>query len=367
MPYNGSGSFTRVHDWETDKANTIKITASRMDAEFDGMATGLSNAICKDGQSTITADIPFNSQKITGLGSATDAGDALSRQAADAIYAGARVAAGGRLTATSGTAVTTADVSAAGTLYYTPFIHDTIGLYNSSTSRWVLYEFSELSIALSGGTASKPHDVFLDYNGGSPALSLTAWTDDTTRATALTTQDNVHVLTGDTEKRYLGTIYIDASNQVTDSAAKRHIWNKDNRRIRSLGVYDSTDSWTYSTASWRQARGVTTNQVEVVVGLAEDAISVRAISYATSDGSSVAVSTGIGVDSTTVASGVINQMSVSSSFPNTGAAHVSGYVSAGKHYFAKLEYGAGAGTQTWYGDAGAPAIVQTGILGEFMA
>lgn len=59
MPYNGSGVFSRVYNWATDKANTVPVTASRMDGEDDGFATGLSTAICKDGQSTTTGRIPF--------------------------------------------------------------------------------------------------------------------------------------------------------------------------------------------------------------------------------------------------------------------------------------------------------------------
>lgn len=59
MPFNGSGTFTRVHNWVTDKNALVKITASRMDAEDDGIATGLSTTICKDGQTTTTAVIPF--------------------------------------------------------------------------------------------------------------------------------------------------------------------------------------------------------------------------------------------------------------------------------------------------------------------
>lgn len=57
-----------------------------MDEEMDGIATGLSNVICKDGQTTITANIPFNNRKITGLGDATAAADALNRQSGDARY-----------------------------------------------------------------------------------------------------------------------------------------------------------------------------------------------------------------------------------------------------------------------------------------
>lgn len=59
MAFNGSGSFVRLYNWVQDRINGIKIRADRMDAEMDGMATGLSNTICRDGQSTTTAAIPF--------------------------------------------------------------------------------------------------------------------------------------------------------------------------------------------------------------------------------------------------------------------------------------------------------------------
>jgi hypothetical protein len=83
MPFNGSGTFSRLYNWVTDKANAVKITASRMDDEFDGIVTGLSNCLTRDGQSTPSQNIPFNNKRITGLGDATADTDALNRQAAD--------------------------------------------------------------------------------------------------------------------------------------------------------------------------------------------------------------------------------------------------------------------------------------------
>lgn len=86
MAYNGSGVFSRLYSWVTDRNNSIAINAGRMDAEMDGFATGLSNCITKDGQTTITAAIPFNDKKITGLGDATADADALNRRTGDARY-----------------------------------------------------------------------------------------------------------------------------------------------------------------------------------------------------------------------------------------------------------------------------------------
>src|SRR4051812_21701086 len=45
-----------------------------MDAEFDGIATALSTAVYKDGQQTITADLPMASHKLTGLSAGSAAG-----------------------------------------------------------------------------------------------------------------------------------------------------------------------------------------------------------------------------------------------------------------------------------------------------
>jgi len=86
MAFNGSGTFSRLFNWVQDRANGVKVRADRTDQEMDGFAAGLSNCICRDGQSTISADIPFNNKKITGLADATGATHALNRQTADARY-----------------------------------------------------------------------------------------------------------------------------------------------------------------------------------------------------------------------------------------------------------------------------------------
>jgi len=82
MPFNGSGTFNRVHRWADDSANGIDITDTRMDAEDDGFATGLSNCITRDGQSPPSAAIDWGNQNLTGVanlgvgGNATITGNA---------------------------------------------------------------------------------------------------------------------------------------------------------------------------------------------------------------------------------------------------------------------------------------------------
>ena len=78
MARNGTGTFLRLYSWATDKINSIPITASRVDAEFDGIATALSQSIATNGESVITANIPLNSFKLTGLGVGTARTDAIT-------------------------------------------------------------------------------------------------------------------------------------------------------------------------------------------------------------------------------------------------------------------------------------------------
>ena len=78
MAFNGTGTFNRIYNWVTDKNNSVPITASRMDTEMDGFATGLSNCITKDGQTTVTANIPMNSKKFTGLTTGSARTDSIS-------------------------------------------------------------------------------------------------------------------------------------------------------------------------------------------------------------------------------------------------------------------------------------------------
>lgn len=71
MARNGAGVFVRLYNWVTDAAGGIKILATRMDAEFDGMATALTDSIAKDGQTTPTANLPMGGFKHTNIANAS--------------------------------------------------------------------------------------------------------------------------------------------------------------------------------------------------------------------------------------------------------------------------------------------------------
>ncbi len=86
MPFNGSGTFSRLYSWVVDAANSVNISSTRTDAELNGFAAGLTNCITRDGQSPPSADIPWGAKRLTNLAAASAGTDALNRDTADARY-----------------------------------------------------------------------------------------------------------------------------------------------------------------------------------------------------------------------------------------------------------------------------------------
>jgi hypothetical protein len=75
MSFNGSGTFLINSTGQPVVANTV-ISATVFNALTADLASGLTNCITKDGQSTPTANIPMGSNKITGLAVGTLINDA---------------------------------------------------------------------------------------------------------------------------------------------------------------------------------------------------------------------------------------------------------------------------------------------------
>jgi hypothetical protein len=264
----------------------------------------------------------------------------------------------GRLTLTTATAVTTSDVTAATTVYFTPYGGNQVATYSGSA--WTLSTFTEKSLSLSGLTASLPYDIFIVDS--TLALEAVAWTNATTRATALVLQDGVYVKSGATTRRYLGTICITGTTgQCEDSLLNRLVWNYYNRRPRKLKVTDTTDSWTSSATGWRSWNGSTSNRATIVIGVNEDPVTMdfQAITKQ-SGGNGSAV--GIGLDSTSA-----NSASILASHDLTNliagtCALFDDYLGIGSHYLQLLEYDNGA-TTTFYGDVG-QTFSQNGAVGR---
>ncbi len=79
----------------------------------------------------------------------------------------------GRLTLTSGNAVPTSEVFSATSVYFTPYKGNRIGVYSGAT--WVIYSFTQRSLALAGLFANVTYDVFIYDNSGTLTLEVQAW------------------------------------------------------------------------------------------------------------------------------------------------------------------------------------------------
>jgi hypothetical protein len=159
-----------------------------------------------------------------------------------------------RLTTETGVAVSTSDRTSQSTLYLTPYNGNKVSVYDGT--RWVIYALaSDKSLALSGLTSGKNYDVFLYYTGSTLALELSAaWSTDTARTDALTTQDGVIVKSGATSRRWVGTIRTTSTTTTADSLQRRFVWNKYNQVFRYLHIFD-TDDHTYNSATVREWNG----------------------------------------------------------------------------------------------------------------
>ena len=68
--------FNRLRNWQTDESNAIGVEADNHDEEDDNFAAGINQCINIAGLNSPTADIPWGSNKITGLASGAASTDA---------------------------------------------------------------------------------------------------------------------------------------------------------------------------------------------------------------------------------------------------------------------------------------------------
>jgi len=269
-----------------------------------------------------------------------------------------------RLTLASGSPVPSADVTAAGTLYFTPYRGSQVSLY--TPLGWRLHSFSEVSLSLSSLGGGTNYDIFLYDLEGGLTLQAVSWTADTTRAAALAWQDGVPVQTSAPEKRYLGTIRTSAAGQCEDSMLRRFVWNYCSRRVRSLRVAEQTDLWTYNVRALRPFNNSTANRVEFVLGLLEDAVQLNFCAFAKAASASN-FGIGIGLDSTTADDPLVVKNAGGSTTGDGLNAVYSGLPGqAGYHYLQLLEIAASAVTTTYYGNRDLE-LEQSGASGFVMA
>ena len=220
--------------------------------------------------------------------------------------------AGGRLTLQTAVGVPTSDQTAKTTIYYTPFDHGMIGLYDGTN--WIPREFTEKSLALGTLVSGKNYDVFAVSIADVISIEALAWTSDSARATALLAVDGVLCKTGDTSRRYVGTFRTTTTTTTEDSEAKRFVYNANNKVPRAmlgtLGYADDNTDNTFSflpgsLSTYAALNGGTGNKCEWVNGLTETVFLAGSAFFTAGASSHLVV--GVGVDTTTGSSFFVAQ------------------------------------------------------------
>jgi hypothetical protein len=266
-----------------------------------------------------------------------------------------------RLTLTQGNPVGP-DVAGApaATIYLEPYGGDLVALYDGTKVKGYTVPPSTISLAVPA-VANQVYDVFLYDNAGTLTLEVTAWTNDTTRATGLTVQNGFLCKAATPTRRYVGTFRTVAAGQSADFYEKRFLWNYYNRKRRVLSHNTTAGNWTYATATWRQANGDTLNVVDFVIGVSEDPVDVWVMASATSTG---AAAVGLGLDRTNAVDSQFNSEMGGANLSTIMARYFS-VPPIGHHYLAWLEF-VRAGTSTYYGN-NSVAQVQCGLTGYIEA
>ncbi len=344
--------MARLYDWLNDPQRNEKIFNSRLNDEFNNIDSEIT---------AIEADL-------AGIPAGTTT----------------PVAPQGRLTLVTATPVMTTTQSAKTTIYYTPYLGTLVPIWDGAAM--IMTGFTELSVATSDTTkspaaigASKVNDWFVWSDSGTMRVGHGPdWTDDVTRSagTALVRVNgiwlnNASITNGPAASRgtYVGTTRSNSSSQLDwiygalasgGTAGFFGIWNAYNRKPVSSLSADSTDSWAYAAAAWRQANASAGMQTSYVCGLAEDIISATYTGFIFSTAANNGI-VGIGINSTTSFSGVTGLVGGTISTLSTVAIY-NGVPGIGLNVIAAIEYAQlGSGSVTFYGDDGLPGVFQGGL------
>jgi len=260
-----------------------------------------------------------------------------------------RGSAGGRLTSTTGTPVPTAGVTNITSVFYTPFIHNYIRLWNGT--QWVNVAFNELTLSLAGLAINTNFDVFIT-NVTTPVLSAVAWTNNTTRALAVSLLNGTVVMTSDNTRRLVGTIRTTGTiGQSQDTDARRYVANVENKVSRRVLRNFAGAAYVYATGAWRQTNASALEQVEFIHCLAGNEVRVTKFCQVALSNTNTQAYISIGLDAvytipnlnsgtTTIA----NMHSAGTNFLTGSNDFIADGLSAGYHFLTSCEFGSAGAT-----------------------
>jgi hypothetical protein len=245
----------------------------------------------------------------------------------------------------SGSVVQTADAIGVAVVYYSPYVGNTIPVWNGSTFKTLTFTELTATLTSSGSASNAIQDACVFSNNGVPTLAIgPAWTTPTAgsgnRGTGAGTAQlsrlngiwvNAVSITGynglssytiaANQCTYVGSLSIDATaGQVSayvtwGQSRKWGVWNAYNRQTITVQAGDSTSSWTNTPTTWRQSHANANDYASAFMGLPEETVRVsfvQNVNGSCSTGVNLSSQIGIGINSTTSPTGQIGQLACGS-------------------------------------------------------
>ena len=286
----------------------------------------------------------------------------------------------GRLTPHGSAAVPTADAVGVTAIDYLPAPNAVgyyVPVYNGSSFQGYSITSSGITLTLntSNHLSGKLYDVFAIVSSNTLILaSGPAWTSTTARSQAIT-QTTGNIWTNSTsmtayngatsysvaqyQGTYLGTFYASANGQTSirfgqtavlnGSNPLCYIWNAYNQVAAAFADYDSTASYSYTTAAWRQSNGSSNRQFNFIIGLFRNAVTASFSQRVLNSTASVVAYFGLGINS--IAGPLYAAAWACSTNPqNAELAVTVPPPQIGYSYIAEVEYSSATGTTTWSGN-----------------
>lgn len=172
---------------------------------------------------------------------------------------------GGRLTLESGVPVSVADQIEKTTVYYTPYKHGYVPLFDGNV--WRSIAFTEKSLSLGTVTSGLCYDIFGYLNNNTLELEKLAWTNGATRSTPVTLQDGRYCKSSDKTRLLLGTIYTTSTTTTEDSSTNRLVGNVYNRENRSFDYYTGDAGHSYAVNTVRSYNNSNAHRVSAACSL----------------------------------------------------------------------------------------------------
>lgn len=287
---------------------------------------------------------------------------------------------GGRLTLTPNTPVMNASSASMLSVFYTPYIHQFVPIFNGSVFAMtdiggqLVQVTTDASKSPAAAAPSSNYDMFVWLDVGNIARCTRGppWISDTTRGTGAGTSqisqvngiytNTVAIVNGPAAGRgtYVGTIRTNSSARVdfvlgaVGTPASFGIWNMYNRVPVSTMAGESTVSWTYASNVYRAMNGTGFIRSSFIRGLDEDCMhaTLNAMMQDFAGINNIYTRFNIGLDALTPAVNNTQGLAWSngtSGFVDCVVSTWAGFPGLGYHFLQALESGDNVHANTIYG------------------